>query len=218
MKITKTQLKQIIKEQLGKVSEGRRQKGRDHEKKLAGQMELRKQADERANKMGWPAQVRFDNDSGTYWIQNAETQEKMWSPEEAKHLEESKMKITKIQLKQIIKEELGRVLNEEGSPNFVFKDYMKLNIGSLEMKKEYDQVEVKLKISEPNSGTFQFATRGAWDIDSLADEIITALEENNAHPIADEDEEAFKYALEELLEKMGADPEEAEENSYDLSE
>ena len=126
------------------------------------------------------------------------------------------MKKTKIQLKQIIKEELGRVLNEEESPNFVFKDYMKLNIGSLEMKKEYDQVEVKLKISEPNSGTFQFATRGAWDIDSLADEIITALEENNAHPIADEDEEAFKYALEELLEKMGADPEEAEENSYDL--
>ena len=92
MKITKAKLKQIIKEELGKVSEGRRTK-KGREERLAlynAQKELQHAADEKAAEMGWPAQVRFDTESRTYWIQNAETQEKMWPAEESEEESDKK--------------------------------------------------------------------------------------------------------------------------------
>ena len=92
MKITKAKLKQIIKEELGKVSEGRRtKKGREERlKRFNAQMELRDVADKKAAEMGWPAQVRFDIESRTYWIVNAETEEKMWPAEESEEESDKK--------------------------------------------------------------------------------------------------------------------------------
>ena len=92
MKITKAKLKQIIMEELGKVSEGRRtKKGREERRaQYNAQRELRDAADEKAAEMGWPAQVRFDTESRTYWIQNAETQEKMWPAEESEEESDKK--------------------------------------------------------------------------------------------------------------------------------
>ena len=70
MKITKAKLKQIIQEELNERI------GSDPQH--ADQMKLRAKADEVANVLGYPAQVRFDDETKTYYILNSQTQEKIW--------------------------------------------------------------------------------------------------------------------------------------------
>jgi len=83
MKITKAKLQQIIKEELGKVSEGRRtKKGREERlKRFNAQMELRDVADKVVAALGHPTQVRLDEKTKTYYIQNLETQAIMMDAE-----------------------------------------------------------------------------------------------------------------------------------------
>jgi hypothetical protein len=68
--MTEEQLKQIIKEELSERI------GSDPQH--AEQMKLRAEADKVADVLGYPAQVRFDDETKTYWVQNSETQEKIW--------------------------------------------------------------------------------------------------------------------------------------------
>ena len=116
------------------------------------------------------------------------------------------MKITKTQLKKIIKEELGRVLKEEGGSGFEFEG-TETNIEFLGMETKYDQTEIKLRINGE-----EFRTTGAYDIDSLADEIISELEEDDEYWFLGEYGEedltlTFKTKLEETLEAIGVNPE-----------
>ena len=137
------------------------------------------------------------------------------------------MKITKTQLKKIIKEELeeamltletfetssddrfkpgGPSLQEGGGSGLEFEG-TKTNIEFLGMETKYDQTEIKLRINEE-----EFRTTGAYDIDSLADEIISELEEDDEYWFLGEYGEedmalAFKTKLEGILEAIGANPE-----------
>ena len=82
MKITKAKLQQIIKEELGKVSEARREEGREERlKRFNAQMELRDVADKVVAALGHPTQVRLDEITKTYYIQNSETQAIMMDAE-----------------------------------------------------------------------------------------------------------------------------------------
>ena len=66
MKITKAKLKQIIMEELSERI------GSDPQH--AEQMKLRAVADKVVDALGHPTQVRFDEKTETYYIQNSETQ------------------------------------------------------------------------------------------------------------------------------------------------
>jgi len=73
MKITKTKLKQIIREELNERI------GSDPQH--AEQMEFRDVADKVVAALGHPTQVRFDETTKTYYIQNSETQAIMMDAE-----------------------------------------------------------------------------------------------------------------------------------------
>ena len=115
------------------------------------------------------------------------------------------MKITKTQLKQIIKEELGRVMSEGRSSGFEFEG-TETKIEFIGMKTDKDQTETKLRINGE-----EFQTRGGYDIGTLADEIISELEEDDEYwflvkPL-DSLGLAFRTKLEETLEAIGVNPE-----------
>ena len=115
------------------------------------------------------------------------------------------MKITKTKLKQIIREELSRVLKEE-SAGFEFEG-TETSIEFLGMETKYDQTEIKLRINGD-----EYSILGAYDIDSLADEVISNIEDDDEYWFLGEypDESmvsGFKAELEKVLEAIGADPE-----------
>tara|TARA_Y100000385_G_scaffold284271_1_gene341990 strand:+ start:118 stop:519 length:402 start_codon:yes stop_codon:yes gene_type:complete len=119
------------------------------------------------------------------------------------------MKITKEQLKQIIKEELSRVLKEE-STKFDFEGTV-TSIEFLGMETKYDQTEVKLRINGD-----EYSINGAYDIDSLADGVISNIEDDDKYwflgEYAEETMESrFKAELEKVLKAIGADPESEDE-------
>ena len=117
------------------------------------------------------------------------------------------MKVTKAQLKQIIKEEIGRVLNEENRKVSFELEGTETSVEFLGMETKYDQTEIKLRINGD-----EYSILGAYDIDSLADEVISNIEDDDEYWFLGEypDESmvsGFKAELEKVLEAIGADPE-----------
>jgi hypothetical protein len=80
------------------------------------------------------------------------------------------MKLTKQQLKQIIKEELEAVLSEEEASGFDHEG-TKTNIKILGIKRAADQIEVRLSINGEELEPFY----GAIDAEDLADKVIGKL-------------------------------------------
>ena len=85
------------------------------------------------------------------------------------------MKITKVELKRIIKEEIGRVLREQSLGKIDFEG-TETSIEFLGMGTKYDQTEVKLRINGD-----EYSILGAYDIDSLADEVISNIEDDDEY-------------------------------------
>jgi len=126
------------------------------------------------------------------------------------------MKVTKAQLKQIIKEEIGRVLNEENRKVSFELEGTETSVEFLGMETKHDQTEVKLRING-----VEHVIIGAYDIDSLADGVIGKIEDDDKYwflgdypdePIASN----FKTELEKALKAIGAGPqgEEGTRTSY----
>ena len=116
------------------------------------------------------------------------------------------MKITKKQLKRIIKEEVGMVLKEQSLGKIDFEG-TETSIEFLGMKTKYDQTEIKLRINGD-----EYSIIGAHDIDSLADKVISEIEDDDEYwflgEYADEPFASdFKAELEKALKTIGADPE-----------
>jgi len=115
------------------------------------------------------------------------------------------MKLTKQQLKKIIKEELEAVLSEEGNPEINYEG-TKTNIELLGMETKYNQTEVKLRINGEEHALV------AYDIGSLADSVVDVVEDSSDYWFlgdvrgADEQESEFRRLLERTLEALGADP------------
>jgi predicted esterase YcpF (UPF0227 family) len=116
------------------------------------------------------------------------------------------MKITKAELKRIIKEEVGMVLKEQSLGKIDFEG-TETSIEFLGMKTKYDQTEIKLRINGD-----EYSILGAYDIDSLADEVISEIEDDDEYwflgEYADEPFASdFKAELKKVLKTIGADPE-----------
>ena len=125
------------------------------------------------------------------------------------------MKISSAKLKQIIKEEIERFLKEQSAVTIDFEGTT-TSIEFLGMETKYDQTEVKLRINGEVSSFF------AYDVDDLADNVIAELEDNDDYwflgDYADEEQVSqFKEKLEDALEGMGADPENASETRASYS-
>ncbi len=115
------------------------------------------------------------------------------------------MKITKVELKRIIKEEIGRVLREQSLGKIDFEG-TETSIEFLGMGTKYDQTEVKLRINGD-----EYSILGAYDIDSLADEVISKIEDDDEYWFLGEDPDesfasGFKAELKKVLKAIGANP------------
>ena len=128
------------------------------------------------------------------------------------------MKISSAKLKQIIKEEIERFL-EEQSPVTINFEGTTTSIEFLGMETKYDQTETKLRING------EVSSFGAYDVDDLADKVIAELGDNDDDyyywflgDYPDEPQVSqFKRKLEDALEGMGADPESASETRASYS-
>tara|TARA_R100000951_G_scaffold87357_1_gene75088 strand:- start:65 stop:511 length:447 start_codon:yes stop_codon:yes gene_type:complete len=122
------------------------------------------------------------------------------------------MKISKNILKNIIKEEIAAL--SEGNKavmSFITPETggHETKIEFLGTKTDYDQTQVMLRLD----GEEPPETYTAYDIDDLADQIISDLKENyDGYWFLDESSyvENFKVNLLKVLEAIGADPSSAE--------
>jgi len=120
------------------------------------------------------------------------------------------MKITKTQLKQIIKEEISKVLSEEQGQQSVSFDTLgtQTTIEFLGKDTPYDQTIYQFRI---NGQEHEIAST-AYDVEDLADSVSYKLVEDDNYwflndDYGDEDGAAdFKQKLMAALEQLGADP------------
>jgi len=213
MKLTKQQLKQTIKEELGSL-----------DRAILDQLKLIVSSLDATNKKLENIDTSLDFVGGALtgqdplaigmghnlvgrWqprpsaVRSAAEPEVNETSTKGKH----KMKLTKQQLKKIIKEELEAVLSDEGNPEINYEG-TKTNIELLGMETKHDQTEVKLRINGE-----EHALLGAYDIDSLADGVIAKIEDGDDYwflgEYGDADlESEFHGLLERTLEALGADP------------
>ena len=130
------------------------------------------------------------------------------------------MKLTKTQLKRIIKEELGRVLAEEGGLGFEFEGTeTKIEFLGMEIKHSdqfANETEIKLRVNG-EVGIFTVAEDPAT-VGALADEIIQDPDMETRYWFLDGNSpdlvSVFKAKLEETLKAIGADPEAEDDKGF----